>query len=76
MLEKLKPKINQKSFRIGTSILVIFMIFNITISCAAAERQAERGRNKKPENQWDMFLDEHYPDDYMNEVFANKIPKY
>ncbi len=61
-----------KSLKMMTSFVLIFMIFNITISCIAAERQAQRRQNKQPENRLDVFLDEYYPDEYMNRIFANK----
>lgn len=48
------------------------MIFNIQISCFAADRQFERRKNIEPENKLDVFLDKYYPDEYMNQVFTNK----
>ena len=52
------------------------MVFNITISCVAAERQTQRRKNMRPENELDIFLDTHYPDEYLNRVFANKKEKF
>ncbi len=51
------------------------MIFNITISCLAADRQKERRNNIKAENEIDTFLDNYYPDEYMDRIFANKKNK-
>lgn len=64
--------INQTSLKVVTSFVLVFMVFNITISCIAAERQTERRKNIQPTNRIDLFLDEYYPDEYMDRVFANK----
>ena len=75
-IEPLLPKIETfvKSHRVkimATSVAV-FMVFNITISSMAAIRQKERLENIPAENSVDIFLDNMYPDEYMDEVFANK----
>lgn len=71
LVEKFRKKTNKNSVKIITAIATIFMIFNISISCIAASRQAKRRKNIAPQNELDIFLDEHYPDEYMNKVFAN-----
>lgn len=76
IVEKLKCIINQKNLKMMTSFVLIFMLFNITISCIAAERQTERKHNIEPQNKIDLFLDEHYPDEVMDRIFANKIEKF
>ena len=55
----------------ATSI-AIFMMFNITISSMAAIRQKERIENIPADNRFDVFLDNMYPDEYMDTVFENK----
>lgn len=70
--EKLKQKLYESKTQIITIIVSIFMIFNIGITCIAANRQTERRRNILPENKMDIFLDNHYPDEYMDKIFANK----
>ena len=72
LIEKLKQIIDTKSFKVVTIFLSIFMIFNIQISCFAADRQFERRKNIEPENKLDVFLDKYYPDEYMNQIFTNK----
>ena len=71
-LEKLKFKINQKSFKIFTITFVIFILFDISISLVAANRQTERRNNIFPENKLDLFLDKYYSDEYMDKIFTNK----
>ena len=55
----------------ATSV-AIFMIFNITISSMAAMRQKERLEKIPAQDGMDRFLDNMYPDEYMDEVFENK----
>ena len=75
-IEPLIPKIenfvrNHKVKIMATSVGV-FMIFNIAISSMAAIRQKERLENIPAENVVDVFLDNMYPNEYMDEVFENK----
>lgn len=72
LIEKMREKINKNIIRIITIILAIFMIFDITISWMAAERQSERKSNVEPENKMDLFFDEYYPDEYIDRIFNNK----
>ena len=75
-IEKLFDKMNMTVVKkFVTALAVIFMIFNISISSLAARRQYERREHIAPENEIDEFLDEHYPDEFMNKVYANKIEK-
>ena len=75
-IEPLIPRIeefvkNHKVKIMATSVAV-FMIFNITISSMAAIRQKERTENIPATNSMDIFLDNMYPDEYMDEIFSNK----
>lgn len=74
-IEKLSQKLNNNWLKIVTVILSIFMIFNITVSCLATDRQSERRKNTDCKNKLDVFLDKHYPDEYMDSIFANKRNK-
>lgn len=65
----------KKTLKIATSLVVILMIFNVTISSAAAIRQKDRMNNIKPRNKVEEFLDKHYPDEYLDKIFSNKINK-
>ena len=72
LLNKMIDKTNMKAFDLITIILSIFIIFDISISWMAADRQTERKNNIEPENRLDIFLDKNYPDEYMNRIFNNK----
>ena len=71
-LNKMIDKTNMKAFDLITIILSIFIVFDISISWMAADRQTERKNNIEPENHLDIFLDKNYPDEYMNRIFNNK----
>ena len=71
-LNKIINKTNMKVFDLITIILSIFIVFDISISWMAADRQTERKNNIQPENRLDIFLDKNYPDEYMNRIFNNK----
>lgn len=75
-IEPILPKLEALTRKNGTKILAggmaILMFFNITISSLAAIRQKYRNENIEPQNKLEEFLDEKYPDEYMDKVFANK----
>ena len=48
------------------------MIFDIGISCLAANRQNERHNNIPAKNDFDTFLDNTYPDEYLDRIYNNK----
>jgi len=72
-LKKVEPFIYKKNFRIITIFLILFMTFDITISCMAANRQKERHRDIAPKNYIDEFIDKTYPDEYIDRIYNNKI---
>ena len=76
VIEKIKQKADKTSLKVATTILAVFMIFNINISWIAADRQTERKHNIAPQNKLDLLLDKAYPDEYMNKIFANKRDIY
>ncbi len=75
LIPKIENLIQKNSVKIITGGIAILMVFNITISSMAAIRQKERKNNIEPTSSMDAFLDENYPDEYMNKIFANKIER-
>ena len=61
--------------KIITAFAVVFMIFNISISSLAVQREYERRENIEAESKMDIFLDKHFPDDILDEVYKNRIEK-
>ncbi|WP_077534538.1 putative ABC transporter permease [Massiliimalia massiliensis] len=55
----------------ATWIMLVFMIFNITVSAIAADRMTERHHGIPPENGIEQWVDETFPDTRMEKIFAN-----
>lgn len=51
---------------------MLFMTFDITISCMAGNRQQERYQNIPAKGPVDEFLDRVYPDELLNKIYNNK----
>ena len=58
--------------RIATVIFMIFMTVDIVLSCMAGVRQDERHNNIPPKNSIDEFLDNNFPDEFLDRVYDNK----
>ncbi|MBE5822287.1 MAG: hypothetical protein E7311_06875 [Clostridiales bacterium] len=59
-------------WRIVIYISIIFTIINIVISSMACIRQYARQKNIPPRNKIELFLDNHYPDKYLDKIYNNK----
>lgn len=62
----------KKTMEIVTIALVLFMMFDVGISCFSAYRQKERDRNLEPSNGFEKWIDKIYPDEFMNRIYPNK----
>lgn len=71
-LKNIEPFIYKKGVRILTLFFVLFMTFDITISCMAADRQQRRRQNMPARDVVDEFLDRTYPDELLDRVYNNK----
>ena len=71
-MQKIDLLLEKRNFRIVTIFFVIFMTFDITISCMAADRKQKRRNHIPPANEIEVFLDEHYPDELMDRIYNNK----
>lgn len=58
-----------------TWILVIFMIFDISISALSLMRAYQRTMYISPQTQIAVYIDEHYPDEYLAKRYQNMLPK-
>ena len=72
-LKSIEPLIYKKWIRIFTIFVMLFMTFDITISCMAGARQEERRRQIEPKNNIDVCLDRVYTDEFLNKVYNNNI---
>lgn len=62
----------EKRFKFLTVFLMIFMAFDITVSCMAGNRQLKRREGIPPKHKIDEFIDKTYPDEFMDRVYNNK----
>ena len=72
IIHKIEEFIKSHKIKIIEASVAIFMVFNITISSMAAIRQKERLDEIPANSSVDIFLDNVYPDEYMDQVFENK----
>ena len=54
-----------------TWVLTVFMIFNVIVSCIAVGRWSDRRQDVPPGNSFWEFVDERFPDERMERIFAN-----
>lgn len=57
--------------KILTWLFLVFMACNAILTAAAMMRYGARNRVQKPENQFEAFLDERYPDAFMEKRWKN-----
>ena len=72
LIQKLDKYITKKRVRIATFIFAIFMTADIVLSCMAGVRQDERHKNIPPKNNVDIFIDDNFPDEFLDKVYNNK----
>lgn len=70
--EKMEVLFDKKSIRIVTVFFMLFMTFDITISCMAGNRQQQRHQNIPAKGLLDNFLDRTYPDELLDKIYNNK----
>ena len=70
--EQINPLIEKNRFKILTMFLMLFMAFDIAISCMAGNRQLKRREGIPPKHKLDEFIDKTYPDEYLDRVYNNK----
>ena len=72
LIPQIEEFIKSNNVKLMTGTVAVLMLFNITISSMAAIRQKERINNIPAQSHMDAILDNMYPDEYMDRVFANK----
>ncbi len=66
-------KIPKKAGVILTAVLTVFMVLNMLISAMAVERQSQRRIGVPATNPISQFLDEHYPDEFLEKIYPNMM---
>ena len=64
-------KIPNRAGKIITWLLVAFMIANIVMTSLSLARWVERIQDKPASNGIENWLDDHFPDERMEKIFAN-----
>lgn len=70
----MSKQIEKLPFKLGnilTWAFIIFFIFDCIMSASAGIRMNERALGEPPENSFDEYLDEHFNDERMHEIYAN-----
>ena len=70
-LSRLVEKIPSRVGKPLTYVLLVFMILNSLMSAAATYRMDERYRGLEASNAVEVYLDEHYPDERMHQIYPN-----
>ncbi len=73
-LSRIIEKIPKKPGVVLTWALCAFMVFNMGISALASARQADRAKGIPADNSIARFLDAHYPDAFMYQIYPNAMP--
>lgn len=71
-LHKVEKILDKKHVTIISYICILFMSFDIAISCIATDRQNARAEGIPPKNQFEEFLDKTYPDERLDKIFNNR----
>lgn len=74
LLKKIFSSVKLPHERIIVSVFIVFFVFDCVLSASAAVRMNERAQGVPASNKIEQFLDTHYPDDKMNEIYANSKP--
>ena len=64
-------KIPNKVGKLLTWVLLVFMVFNSVMTLFTSLRWTARREGIEPRNAFEAYLDEHYPDERMQKIFAN-----
>ena len=64
-------KLPNRFGKILTWVLVLFMVFDCTMSLLAVGRWSQRIQGEPPTSAVDTFFDQHFPDDRMERIYAN-----
>ena len=64
-------KIPVRAGTLMTWILIVFMAFNMVMSCGALVRYQQRGQGVEATEEWQQWMDEHYEDEVMERIYPN-----
>ena len=73
VMSKLIEKLPNTFGKWLTIILTVLMLFDFIISTAAIRREVERIHLEPPSDAFDVFLDSHYDDNFLKNIYPNMI---
>lgn len=73
-MNRLIESIPNRAGLILTWVMIVGMSVNMFLSASAVYRQNERRLGIEPGNRYEVFLDEKYPDERLNEIYVNMRP--
>lgn len=71
IMSKVIEKIPVKLGNVIMWTFIVFFIFDSFVSATAGLRMDKRDAGQAPNNVYEQFLDNHFPDERMNEIYAN-----
>lgn len=74
MLEELYNRLEGRRLNIFCVCLAMFLIFDAGLSIAANVRQTERREGDPADTKVEKFLDKHFPDERLKEIYDNAEP--
>lgn len=73
-MQKIFERVHLPFEKVIVWAFIAFFVFDCALSATAALRMNERAEGIAPSNQIEQFLDTHYPDEKMNQIYANSRP--
>ena len=67
----MKKKLLKKASLQKTCVLTRLFVFDSFVSATAGLRMDKRDAGQAPNNVYEQYLDNHFPDERMNEIYAN-----
>ena len=64
-------KIPNKKGRLLSWLMILFLVWNCSVSAAAVWRWSERSKGYRAQTSFQLMLDKHFPDERMQAVYAN-----
>lgn len=72
-LSALIERLPKRPGQILTWALAAFFLCDIAVSAGALARCDARARGEAPQSAWEEYLDDHYPDERMNEIYPAAV---
>lgn len=74
LMRKIFDRVHLPVEKVIVWAFIAFFVFDCALSASAALRMNERAQGIAASNKVEQFLDTYYPDDKMNQIYANSRP--